>query len=534
MQTSEGLGISAPAQVGRLCPGERPVARASALAYGSAVLLWIRGRVSTCGPSLKWGPVMASGKRSVRKSSPRTARSSTRAPGPPSAPLSTTGRDVDPAHLHPVVRARVERVLARLAAERVPFRLFEAFRAPQRQQYLWDQGRVRPGAKVTNAQPWQSMHQYGLAVDLVLWENGKWSWDDRGPKGAWWKRLKQVGREEGLASISWEAPHLELAGVTLAQLQRGSYPDDADESWAEHLVQALYGWTGTPPSPPLPRDVPQRPPLPAAAAAPVAAATAALPSAGSEGWHARFGGCEWRHDDRGVYLRSQAGGREPLRSPGEPITMRTIWHSFGGAILAAAQRFGVPPALIMTMIANETGNLRKFGFTGPLSFRWEPRVLVNDVNPPRHGDYSAGPMQVLASTARWIVRTQRLAHDPFAAAPAYEMRPEPPASHPMYDPALNIELGTAVIKQRWAATGADPVLVAAAYNAGGIYRSSENAWRLRCYGDHLDRTAKWYGDACSVLREAGVLAQPAPAVRRRTAQTKRGRATRRKAVRARR
>src|SRR5512134_2288927 len=124
---------------------------------------------------------MASGNRSTRTSSTRTVSSTARAPRPP-APSGSTGRDVDPAHLHPAVRGRVERVLARLAAERIPFRLFEGFRAPQRQQYLWDQGRVRPGAKVTNAQPWQSMHQYGLAVDLVLWENGKWSWDDRGPK----------------------------------------------------------------------------------------------------------------------------------------------------------------------------------------------------------------------------------------------------------------------------------------------------------------------------------------------------------------
>ena len=475
---------------------------------------------------------MASGNRSARTSSTRTVSNAAGAPRPP-APNGSTGRDVDPAHLHPAVRGRVERVLARLAAERIPFRLFEGFRTPQRQQYLWDQGRVRPGAKVTNAQPWQSMHQYGLAVDLVLWENGKWSWDDRGPKGAWWKRLKQIGREEGLTSISWEAPHLELAGVTLAQLQGGGYPDEGDETWADHLVAALYAWTGTPPSPPLPRQVAERPPLPAAAA-PVAAAAAAVPGAGSEGWHARFGGCAWRYDGRGVYLRAHAGGREPLRSPGEPITMRAIWQGFGGAILAAAQRFGVAPALIMTMIANETGNLRKFGFTGPLSFRWEPHVLVNDVNPPRHGDYSAGPMQILASTARWIVRVQRLAYDPFAAAPAYEMRPEPPASHAMYDPALNIELGTAVLKQRWAATGADPILVAAAYNAGGVYRSAENAWCLRCHGDHLDRTAKWYGDACAVRRDAGVLSSPAPAVRTRARQLARTGPVPGKPVRARR
>ena len=51
----------------------------------------------------------------------------------------------------------------------------------------------------------------------------------------------------------------------------------------------------------------------------------------------------------------------------------------------------------------------------------------------------------------------------------------------------------------------DPVLVAAAYNAGGLYQEAKrsNPWRLRCYplgtGEHITRFVRWYGDACAVI-----------------------------------
>jgi peptidoglycan L-alanyl-D-glutamate endopeptidase CwlK len=72
----------------------------------------------------------------------------------------------------------------------------------------------------------------------------------------------------------------------------------------------------------------------------------------------------------------------------------------------------------------------------------------------------------------------------------------------MFDPAVNIDIGTAVIRQRFGQTGDDPILVSTAYNAGGLYKSAKNAWCLRTHGDHLDRAAAWYGDACAVLSEA--------------------------------
>jgi len=404
-------------------------------------------------------------------------------------------RDDDLDHLHPTVRQRVKAVLAALDNEGIPLRVFEAFRSPQRQQYLWEQGRTRPGGIVTKARPWQSMHQYGLAADFVLYEDGAWSWDSAGPKARWWDRLAQLGRQNGLEPLSWERPHLQLAGTTLDDLRTGHYPSGGDQSWMDNLSAAIFSWTGTPAAPPLPQGQPDRPALaPEGAAVP----SSDLPRLATSQWHSRFGGQEWMYDDSGLCLRDSGG---PLRTPGEPITCRAIWSQFSEPISRASRTYDVPLALIMMTIATETAAYRKYGFTGPMTFRWEPDAKIDDVSPARKGDYSAGPMQTLAGTARWVIRAQRLDYDPFAVAPAFERRPEPPLDLPLYDAGINIDIGTAEIKQRWQATGPDPILVAAAFNAGGLYESDANEWHLRTTGDHLNRAAQWFGDACAVLRE---------------------------------
>jgi peptidoglycan LD-endopeptidase CwlK len=221
--------------------------------------------------------------------------------------------------------------------------------------------------------------------------------------------------------------------------------------------------------------------------------------------HNHFGGRAWRYDGDGVH----ADGRL-WRTPGDPATCRAILSRYGDLVLAAAEKHGVNPALILMTIAAETGTLRRVGFTGPRSFRWEAHVANRDMVPPFKGSYSAGPMQILATTARDLIVKRGadydLAYKPFATAPAYPAMPHPtPASLPLYDPATNIDLGTAVIRRQLHLTGDDPILVAAAYNSGGLYESRGNAWRLRSHGDHLDRAARWYGDACAVLRERGAL-----------------------------
>ncbi|WP_295879953.1 D-Ala-D-Ala carboxypeptidase family metallohydrolase [uncultured Thiohalocapsa sp.] len=223
------------------------------------------------------------------------------------------------------------------------------------------------------------------------------------------------------------------------------------------------------------------------------------PRMGAAGFHSRNGGIAWRYDAAGVYTES--GG--PLRSPGEPRSVLRALDLYGDSIFAFALRHGVPMELILMTIGTETAFARDQAFTGPRTFRWEPHVRVKDVDPPTRGDYSAGPMQTLATTARWVIRVQpALNYGPFAAAPYYAQRPPArPARSTLYNPVINIDIGTAEIVQRWSKTGDDPILVAAAFNAGGLYSTNDNPWHLRTYGDHLDRAAGFYGDACAILRE---------------------------------
>jgi len=156
--------------------------------------------------------------------------------------MNETVRNVDPACLHPVFREKAQELLARLAAENIPFRLFEGLRSPERQQYLYAQGRTRPGPIVTRARPWTSYHQYGLAGDFVLFENGAWSWNTSGASARYWQRLQAIGIQIGLEPLSFEMPHLQLAGLRIQDLAAGKYPNSGDASWEAALHSALAGW----------------------------------------------------------------------------------------------------------------------------------------------------------------------------------------------------------------------------------------------------------------------------------------------------
>lgn len=166
----------------------------------------------------------------------------------------------DAALLHPVFRQALQKVLARLAAEQIPFRLYEGFRYPERQAALYAQGRTAPGKIVTRALPWRSYHQFGLGADLVLHENGVWSWDTSGHRAAWWNRMQSLGRAEGLEALSFEKPHLQLSGVSINDVVEGVYPAGGDDDWAEHLAAVIAGWKGDSPAPKPPATA-DRPPL---------------------------------------------------------------------------------------------------------------------------------------------------------------------------------------------------------------------------------------------------------------------------------
>jgi peptidoglycan L-alanyl-D-glutamate endopeptidase CwlK len=167
-------------------------------------------------------------------------------------------RRSDLSALHPAVRKAVEATHRQIVAEGHPFEVFEAYRTPKRQAFLFAQGRTRPGEIVTKAGPWSSYHQYGLAADFVLKINGNWSWEDKGAKAKSWRRLHEIARENGLEPLDFERPHLQMAGLQVSQLRKGIYPPGGDAAWAENLRDAIIDWgEGAPPAP----KIVDRPPL---------------------------------------------------------------------------------------------------------------------------------------------------------------------------------------------------------------------------------------------------------------------------------
>jgi len=89
---------------------------------------------------------------------------------------------------------------------RATFRAYEGFRHPMRQYYLLKE------TSSTKAGPWESAHQYGLAVDFAVWaekpdgSGGFWGWPDDAP----WGKLKDLARSFNLdVPIAWDRGHVE-------------------------------------------------------------------------------------------------------------------------------------------------------------------------------------------------------------------------------------------------------------------------------------------------------------------------------------
>ena len=190
--------------------------------------------------------------------------------------------------------------------------------------------------------------------------------------------------------------------------------------------------------------------------------------------HSRFeGSVRWCVDVDGVHVED--GSAE--RTKGEPMTMRRIWASYQEPLTYYADAYDVPVELLLATAATETrGN--------PDAVREEPGYVSDEATPHR---VSPGLCQTLISTAREALR------DP-SVGRAFLLRPEG-----------SIQACGAYLASQRRLTAYDPPLVAAAYNAGGLYhdRAPANRWRLRCYplgtGEHVDRFVRWYGDAVAVV-----------------------------------
>lgn len=110
-------------------------------------------------------------------------------------------------------------------------------RTPQEQTELYAQGRTRPGPKVTNAKAWQSIHNYGLAFDIVILydnnEDGKFeeaSWSrtrdfDKDGKADWTEIVEYFKSKGWSWGGDWRGnlkdyPHFEKPGFNWRDLKK--------------------------------------------------------------------------------------------------------------------------------------------------------------------------------------------------------------------------------------------------------------------------------------------------------------------------
>lgn len=70
--------------------------------------------------------------------------------------------------LQPDMQRAARRVLAAARQDSRDVRIASAWRDPAEQARLYAKGRTDPGRIITNAKPWSSWHNYGLAIDLAV------------------------------------------------------------------------------------------------------------------------------------------------------------------------------------------------------------------------------------------------------------------------------------------------------------------------------------------------------------------------------
>lgn len=118
--------------------------------------------------------------------------------------------------LNPSLLAKVDRVLAAMAALGFPMKIVQGLRTVEEQQALFAQGRTAPGKTVTNCDGVhkKSNHQaaadgLGRAVDCAFVKDGVVAWE--GPWDAYGAAAKAVGLVWGGSWVSIvDRPHLEL------------------------------------------------------------------------------------------------------------------------------------------------------------------------------------------------------------------------------------------------------------------------------------------------------------------------------------
>jgi hypothetical protein len=113
--------------------------------------------------------------------------------------------------VHPFLAKKVALVIKDARAKGIDLRVVQGFRSMSTQQKYYNKGRSTKGGKVTNAPPGFSYHNYGFAVDVCEYKNGKPYW-----KSNRWQEIGAIGKSHGLVwGGDWtrlvDKPHLQLS-----------------------------------------------------------------------------------------------------------------------------------------------------------------------------------------------------------------------------------------------------------------------------------------------------------------------------------
>lgn len=130
--------------------------------------------------------------------------------------------------LIPPARERAAKFLQHCQAAGIEVLIYCTYRDNESQAALYAQGRTTPGAKVTNAKPGESWHNYRCAFDCVPMLAGKPMWGDAKS----YTRMGEIGESLGLEWAGrWQGSLKETAhfqytgGLTLADLKAGKVPE---------------------------------------------------------------------------------------------------------------------------------------------------------------------------------------------------------------------------------------------------------------------------------------------------------------------
>ncbi len=139
--------------------------------------------------------------------------------------------------VHPLLATRIQTLIETLTQHGLQVEIVQGLRTFAEQDGLFAQGRTRPGPIVTRARGGQSNHNYGLAVDVVPFNDGQPNWN--APLGVW----TTIGTEAEKLGLEWggdwkkfvDKPHIQLPGMSVAEClalyRRGG--NKLDLVWAE-------------------------------------------------------------------------------------------------------------------------------------------------------------------------------------------------------------------------------------------------------------------------------------------------------------